>query len=138
MASLSTTSIKPVETATHNSTGYFNVSGILYDKNGNIKNLNRTGAVVTEFNMEDMDSNFGAMDELSYAYEGNQLQSVTDGAHAAFGFKGSSAAYTYDVNGNMLTDSGKGISNIAYNHLNLPEAVTISNAEHNGTIAYLY
>ena len=38
MASLSTTSYKSVETATHSS-GYFNVSGILYDKNGNIKNL---------------------------------------------------------------------------------------------------
>ena len=70
MASLSTTSYKSVETATHSS-GYYNVSGVMYDKNGNIKNLNRTGAVVTEFNMEDMDSNFGAMDELRYNYQSN-------------------------------------------------------------------
>ena len=65
------------------------------------------------------------MDQLSYAYTGNQLQSVDDAAHANFGFKGTSAAYTYDANGNMLTDSGKGISSISYNHLNLPTQVSL-------------
>ncbi|MFL0087640.1 hypothetical protein V2550_03100 [Tenacibaculum maritimum] len=33
--------------------------------------------------------------------------------------------YTYDVNGNMIKDLNKGITNISYNHLNLPTRVTI-------------
>ncbi|WP_159288145.1 RHS repeat-associated core domain-containing protein [Tenacibaculum maritimum] len=33
--------------------------------------------------------------------------------------------YTYDVNGNMTKDLNKGITNISYNHLNLPTRVTI-------------
>lgn len=35
------------------------------------------------------------------------------------------AGYTYDANGNLKTDSYKGITNIAYNHLNLPNVVTL-------------
>ncbi|WP_407265346.1 RHS repeat domain-containing protein [Tenacibaculum maritimum] len=33
--------------------------------------------------------------------------------------------YTYDVNGNMIKDLNKGITDIIYNHLNLPTRVTI-------------
>ncbi|WP_308694211.1 RHS repeat-associated core domain-containing protein, partial [Winogradskyella haliclonae] len=43
--------------------------------------------------------------------------------------------YTYDANGNMLTDANKGISsNIQYNHLNLPTQVTLNG----GNIQYIY
>ena len=74
------------------------------------------------------------MDALSYTYKGNQLQSVSEGALTGYGFKGRSSNYSYDVNGNMLTDTGKGIHTITYNHLNLPTQVSLSQ----GNIEYLY
>ncbi|UOB18998.1 RHS repeat domain-containing protein [Abyssalbus ytuae] len=46
--------------------------------------------------------------------------------------------YTYDENGNMISDANKGITNIAYNHLNLPVQVDINNNTDNGTISYIY
>ncbi|PKP14814.1 MAG: hypothetical protein CVU07_12955, partial [Bacteroidetes bacterium HGW-Bacteroidetes-23] len=46
--------------------------------------------------------------------------------------------YTYDPNGNMLTDANKGITNILYDHLNLPTQVFINNPEHIGNISYIY
>ncbi|WP_371862954.1 RHS repeat domain-containing protein, partial [Winogradskyella haliclonae] len=47
--------------------------------------------------------------------------------------------YTYDANGNMLTDANKGISsNIQYNHLNLPTSVSINGNGNSGTISYIY
>ena len=33
--------------------------------------------------------------------------------------------YTYDDNGNLLTDANKGISLIKYNHLNLPTEIIL-------------
>ena len=43
--------------------------------------------------------------------------------------------YTYDSNGNLTKDLNKGISNISYNCLNLPSAVTFSDGS---TIVYTY
>jgi RHS repeat-associated protein len=43
--------------------------------------------------------------------------------------------YTYDNNGNLTKDSNKGITNIAYNSLNLPSKVTFSDGS---TIVYSY
>ena len=63
------------------------------------------------------------MDALGYDYTGNQLTKVTDCGNTAYGFKARSSSYGYDVNGNMISDSGKGIG-ITYNYLNLPETVT--------------
>ncbi|MDB9837224.1 DUF6443 domain-containing protein, partial [Flavobacteriaceae bacterium] len=83
-------------------TGNYSVSGIRYDKNGNIENLNRQGYIA---------GSYGALDELSYTYIGNQLQSVQDAAAATHGFidgANSTTEYTYDLNGNMLTDANKG------------------------------
>ena len=37
------------------------------------------------------------------------------------------AEYAYDANGNLTQDSGKGITNISYNCLNLPHVVTFGN-----------
>jgi hypothetical protein len=42
--------------------------------------------------------------------------------------------YTYDGNGNMIEDDNKGITNIAYNHLNLPTQVDIGGSK----IEYVY
>ena len=43
--------------------------------------------------------------------------------------------YTYDANGNLTKDLNKGITDIQYNCLNLPSAVTFSDGS---TITYVY
>ena len=109
--------------ATHG-TGAYTEKVTLYDKNGNIKALQRYGN--------------GLIDNLTYTYSGNQLTRVDDATGNAAGFSnGASTAdeYTYDNNGNLTKDSNKGISNIAYNCLNLPSTVTFSDGS---TITYSY
>jgi RHS repeat-associated protein len=95
-----------------------------YDKNGNIKKLQRYGNAL--------------IDNLTYTYNGNQLTKVKDESGNASGFTdGASAAneYTYDHNGNLTKDSNKNISNITYNVLNLPSTITFSDGS---TITYSY
>ena len=113
--------------ATDNTTNY-NVSNIGYDKNGNITGLQRKGVG-------------GLIDNLSYNYHdsevSNKLKRVTDASNNIAGFKdgaNQTEEYTYDANGNMVTDKNKGITAITYNHLNLPTLVSIGG----GTISYLY
>ena len=95
-----------------------------YDKNGNIKTLKRKGL---------QDTQIGSMqiDDLTYVYmsdNSNQLLKVTDSPNGndAEGFIDANKMddYTYDVNGNLKTDANKGITNIIYNHLNLPTEIT--------------
>jgi RHS repeat-associated protein len=101
-----------------------------YDDNGNIgslKRYNSTGNVI---------------DDLNYSsYDGNKLLKVTDASSLTSGFKSTSTAqqataqYTYDPNGNVLTDANRGIStNIVYNYLDLPEKIVTSSA----TITFQY
>ncbi|MCF2876119.1 MULTISPECIES: RHS repeat domain-containing protein, partial [unclassified Tenacibaculum] len=101
----------------------YNVSGITYDKNGNILSLIRNGHTNVGA------TSFGVMDNLVYSYDnGNKLTKVLDNGNDIYGFKdgaNTTTEYTYDVNGNMKTDANKGITNIVYNHLNLPTQVTI-------------
>ncbi|MGX1929366.1 DUF6443 domain-containing protein [Flagellimonas sp. 2504JD4-2] len=113
---------------------------ITYDKNGNIERLYRKGHRVASPTISNS-SHYGVMDNLDYNYEtnSNRLQSVQElsGGHSTYGFKNGSTAsteYTYDANGNMLTDANKGITATVYNHLNLPISVTLSG----GTISYMY
>jgi uncharacterized protein RhaS with RHS repeats len=47
---------------------------------------------------------------------------------------GTAATYSYDANGNLLSDLNKNISNIQYNFLNLPQTITVSK----GSINYVY
>ncbi|CAM1366937.1 hypothetical protein TSEDIMI_450005 [Tenacibaculum sediminilitoris] len=111
-------------------TGRYNLQNVTYDKNGNIKTLVRKGHLNVGA------TSFGTMDNLTYTYDnGNKLMRISDGATIdQFGFKddvlGSTVDttddYTYDANGNMLTDTNKGItSNITYNHLNLPVQINV-------------
>ena len=117
------------------SLGGFDASGnlvnpITYDKNGNIKNLTRNGYQGSTV--------FTDMDVLSYDYGNtNQLNYVTDGGNNNYGFKDGNKSgndFEYDSNGNMIIDRNKGITNITYNHLNLPVNVTLAG----GTINYTY
>lgn len=110
-----------------------NVTG--YDKNGNIKTLQRYGQTSS--------SDYGLIDNLTYTLSGNQLNRVDDAVTASaynngFEFKnGSSAAneYAYDANGNLTKDSNKGITLIQYNVLNLPSDITFSDGS---SITYTY
>ncbi|MBQ0738836.1 hypothetical protein J9332_31420, partial [Aquimarina celericrescens] len=120
-------------TAANSHSGNFDVSNITYDKMGNIESLNRVGHLGTSF---------GSMDVLSYTYDsGNKLLKVIDTGNKTYGFKDGTNTnddFAYDDNGNMIVDQNKGISSITYNHLNLPETVSISNSEGTGTISYIY
>ena len=106
-----------------------------YDKNGNIKTLQRYGQLSV--------STYGLLDNLTYTLTGNQLNRVDDSSTApAYGVNtsfvnGTSAAgeYAYDANGNLTKDLNKGIAKITYNVLNLPSVVTFSDAS---TITYTY
>ena len=110
-----------------------NVAG--YDKNGNIKSLQRYGQTGA--------SAYGLLDNLTFTLNGNQLSRVDDavstaayGTNTAF-VNGASTAgeYVYDVNGNLTKDLNKGITDIQYNVLNLPSTVSFSDGN---TITYTY
>ncbi|WP_164914066.1 DUF6443 domain-containing protein [Aquimarina sediminis] len=120
----------------NSSDGNYNLSNVTYDKVGNILTLNRKGHLDTNA------ATFGTMDILSYTYDsGNKLLKVTDTANKTFGFKdgiNTNNDFSYDVNGNMTLDQNKGITEITYNHLNLPKTVTINNTSNNGNISYIY
>ena len=107
-----------------NPSSTFDVTGITYDLNGNIKSLNRFGAG-------------SQIDALTYGYNGNQLKYVNDAANDTQGFKevtSTTSEYSYDGNGNMITDNNKGITGITYNFLNLPETIVKSGQQ----IKYAY
>ncbi len=123
--------------------GRYNLSGVTYDKNGNILSLDRTGAIVAHIDPT-QNSHFGLMDQLVYNYdEGNKLQNVTElpDGNDTHGFKDGNktgADYVYDDNGNLIEDKNKGITSITYNHLNLPTTVAIANTQKTGNINYIY
>ncbi len=112
----------------------YNLKSVAYDKNGNITSLERRG------HTNSAATSFDTMDNLVYTYlnNSNKLVKVQDNSNSIYGFKdGANTAteYTYDANGNMLTDANKGIStNITYNHLNLPTQVVLGG----GNISYIY
>ncbi|WP_420552089.1 DUF6443 domain-containing protein [Tenacibaculum aiptasiae] len=112
-----------ITVATGSLTHNYTLSSVYYDKNGNITYLSRNGH--TNSNA----TSFGLMDQLYYSYDaGNKLLGVRDDGNDTYGFKDGTNTgndYTYDANGNMKTDANKGITNIIYNHLNLPTQVTI-------------
>ncbi len=106
---------------------------VSYDLNGNINTLQRNGHGTGT-----------TWDDLVYEYDGNQLTKVTEKSTAAVkdeGFRDGinpGDDYLYDVNGNMISDANKRITNITYNHLNLPVTVNIDNGTDTGTITYVY
>ncbi|SHN01417.1 RHS repeat-associated core domain-containing protein [Cyclobacterium lianum] len=113
----------------------YSLDHISYDANGNIKTLKRRGAT--------SENQFGLLDDLHYQYEsdprlgefGNQLTRVMDDqsglAHISADFKPKPfpGQYSYDANGNQRINQDKGISDISYNLLNLPEEFTFSNGD---------
>jgi RHS repeat-associated protein len=132
----------------------FSMSGMSYDGNGNILTMKQRGLKL---------GGSDTIDSLIYNYYtgSNKLLNVIDGnndpqtilgdfrtstLHPNSGSKNSSTTdYTYDVNGNMVKDLNKdmvaysGSNGIIYNHLNLPQTVTVrkSNGD-KGRIEYTY
>ena len=116
-------------------TDRFSENVTAYDKNGNIKTLQRYGQTGA--------STYGLIDNLTFTLGGNQLTRVDDAVATSaynngFEFKDGvkqANEYNYDSNGNLTKDLNKGITNISYNCLNLPSVVTFNDGS---TVTYTY
>jgi RHS repeat-associated protein len=99
-----------------NSTAGNNENSITYDAMGNITRLYRYAASTL-------------IDQLTYTYAANSIQllSVTDATTNDAGQKQGLTTYAYDGNGNLAADNSKGITNINYNLLNLPQTISGKN-----------
>ncbi len=124
--------------AEFNGTGNFNTH-YEYGKNGNLEFLSREGKLSER-------SDYALIDELSYNYTGtgNKLKSVNDindSDHQNNGFSDNSSfstdEYTYDDNGNMITDLNKDLTISQYNYLNLPQQIS-NNTDATNEINFLY
>ena len=109
-----------------------------YDRNGNIKGLQRNGA---------SDGSVAqGIDILTYTYDPqkpNVLRKVMDASLSPQGFYDDSDGitdpvddYAYDDFGNMTADQNKNITEILYNQLNLPTKITFGSLKRK--IDYLY
>lgn len=121
----------------------FSINNISYDANGNIKALNQNGFVLGgSQNIDDLNYNYKNVGEIS-----NQLMNVVDNApnnaqstlgdfhYSGTKTPGSTVDYSYDNNGNLISDANKNISSITYNALNLPSVLNVTGK---GTISYIY
>jgi RHS repeat-associated protein len=116
-----------------------------YDANGNIKSMAQKGLQLYQSDI---------VDNLTYRYAdnnySNKLWAVDEAAATGTSanatenilgdFKNNKLDapdndYTYDANGNSLSDNNKSITSITYNHLNKPIQVQIDGK---GTIKYVY
>ena len=117
----------------------FSVSGLNYDANGNILNMRQTGFKV---------GGSSPIDILTYSYGNggvsNQLTGVTDSANndttllGDFHYNPATKQltdYTYDGNGNLLSDNNKAIDSIVYNYLGLTQSMHMKGK---GYIVYTY
>lgn len=130
-------------TSWDNNTLNFSVNSLTYDPNGNLGSMRQYGFAQGASN---------PIDELQYNYlngngSGNQLQNVVDTAnvtnstlgdfhYAATSKSNTAVDYTYDADGNMITDNNRNISGITYtSYLDLPQAINTTNE---GTVQYWY
>ena len=101
-----------------NTPGKYNVSGLTYDLNGNMKSIRRNN------------SNGSVLHAINYTYgttnNGNAISQITLN-------NTSSGTYVYDKNGNMTTDGYRGIT-ITYNDLDLPSEISKGQTK----ISYIY
>ncbi|WP_083547372.1 DUF6443 domain-containing protein [Chryseobacterium polytrichastri] len=94
---------------------FFN-EGMSYDLNGNILSLQR--------NNKGASGTAEQIDNLSYNYTGNRLNSVKENQPNYLGYPDMSEnPISYDDNGNMKDQKDKGILQIDYNYLNLPDYI---------------
>ena len=100
----------------------YTLSGLTYDKNSNIKTMQRNGKT---------SSGFGLMDNLNYVYDGNKLNQVTDGVSATDNevdlVPRGGGNYTYYTDGSVKSDANEGISLIIYDtFLRQPKEVQLT------------
>lgn len=98
-----------------------------YNLNGSPTSIKRYGVADREAG----EAMRGIIDEASFAYDGNQMKTVTDAADylsyaGANDLPNGTSQYSYDANGNMASDSGRGITSVSYDRLNLPRRVACS------------
>jgi len=104
-----------LKSATYNGIGAenFSMPNLSYDKNGNITNLKRNGRTTPSGGM-------GAIDNLSYNYNGNRLNYINDavsGNEDVGDFRNNNTGtndYEYWNDGSLKVDRNKGISLIEY------------------------
>jgi RHS repeat-associated protein len=127
-----------LKAATYTGDGNFNTA-YSYDKHGNMLTLQRYGMTAA--------ATYGIIDNLTMTYTGNQMKAVSDAVdeiplNTSMDFKdytkGTGVEYTYNKNGAMTQDLNKGISQIQYNSLNLPQIVDIKNKTTEGRNEYTY
>jgi len=119
----------------------YNIKNITYDKHGNIKTLQRYGKTSSG-------ATYALVDNLTMNHIGNQLSKVTDGVTAnifadSHDFKDSNSAnvpieYSYNLNGALYKDYNKGITDIQYNSLNLPQVMVINSSTAKAKNYYTY
>lgn len=104
---------------------------LFYDLEGNIQNLTRNTYIPGQ--------GVRPMDILTYKYVAKKLAIITDTSGVYDGYPDSSGIpMTYDLNGNMTSHKDKGIVNIGYNPLNLPNTITFNKdfLSHDMTTSY--
>ena len=107
-----------------------------YDRQANITRMKKYGLV------EPLTGEYGVIDDLFLAYEGNQAvlvedygeDPVFDGA-GGYNAPGGVGEMAYDANGNLISDSGRGITKIVYNRLNLPTTIYFADG-HRQSLSY--
>ncbi|UIR57826.1 DUF6443 domain-containing protein [Sphingobacterium sp. SRCM116780] len=101
---------------------------VTYDLNGNITTLKRNAFPV-------LGATSTLVDDLVYQYTGNRLDKVIENSLNDSGYEGGNNMIDYDLNGNMTNMKDKGIQNIIYNYLNLPDQLEIQNTNPIGKIS---
>ena len=97
---------------------------VRYDDNGNITSIIRNGKTV---------SGYGAMDNLTITYNGNQLASVSEtvadnNTNGTFEYKkANGSGYIYNENGSLVADKSRGIAYITYDWNNNPKQIYFTN-----------
>jgi RHS repeat-associated protein len=103
----------------------YHEDNLTYNLNGSPLSVNRKG------------EGGATIDQLTYVYNGNQVQKITDASDKAKGFVDgvhTGNDYTYNANSNRVGDANKDLTTI-YNYLNLPEKMTKGTGEY---IQYVY
>lgn len=106
-----------------------------YDRQGNILSLTRKGLTAPGI--------YGTVDEITATFSGNQTASLRDDAPTVLlessldlpHGQWDGTDFAYDANGNLCRDLSRGVTDITYNVLNLPQRVEF---ESGGHIDYLY
>ena len=107
-----------------------------YDLNGNVTTLMRRG-LRSKVGAPPQYS-YGVIDSVTFVRRGNQLQSARDTVSsplpaAVMHFRDGAneqTEYTWDANGNMTSDSNRGIVSVTYNVLNLPSRITYADGHY--------